>query len=137
MAHHVRHLAAIVQDRGGDSLVDYLSWLKVLFDGLGIPDELISASFRCAGRATARRLYLDLFQPAQRELGRLWLLRKIGVAQEHFASAATQRLISARRPALFAGAEPSGRRWRLPRTRRPGSARGGIPGWPSQGCRSG
>jgi MerR family transcriptional regulator, light-induced transcriptional regulator len=182
MAHHLRQFAAIVLARDGNALVDYLSWLKVLFDGLRIPDELVCLSFRCAGRAgaqrlaaeeaasfsecaeraareygrsepasnrymkeglpenglaraylqallegrrdlalslvesrkatgaEARRLYLELFQPAQRELGRLWQLRKISVAQEHFATAATQYVMSTLYPALFAEARPNGRR---------------------------
>lgn len=37
-----------------------------------------------------RDLYLQVFQPALREIGRLWQLDKINVAQEHFCSAATQ-----------------------------------------------
>ncbi len=37
-----------------------------------------------------RDLYLQVFQPALREVGRLWQLDKINVAQEHFCSAATQ-----------------------------------------------
>jgi methanogenic corrinoid protein MtbC1 len=182
MCHHVRQLAAVVLAKDGNALVDYLSWLKVLFDGLGIPDDLITLSFRCVGRAAAKRLgkadaeafgacaeraareygrsepatnrylkeglpdkglaraylqaliegrrdlaeslvkserlkgvpvrslYLDIFQPAQRELGRLWLLRKINVAQEHFATAATQYLMSSLYADLFAGSEPKGRK---------------------------
>ena len=36
------------------------------------------------------QLYLQVFQPALREIGRLWQLQKISVAQEHFCSVATQ-----------------------------------------------
>ena len=36
------------------------------------------------------QLYLHVFQPALREIGRLWQLQKISVAQEHFCSIATQ-----------------------------------------------
>lgn len=36
------------------------------------------------------QLYLQVFQPALREVGRLWQTRKISVAQEHFCSASTQ-----------------------------------------------
>jgi methanogenic corrinoid protein MtbC1 len=39
-------------------------------------------------------LYLQVFQPALREIGRLWQTKKISVAQEHFSSAATQVLMS-------------------------------------------
>jgi MerR family transcriptional regulator, light-induced transcriptional regulator len=41
-----------------------------------------------------RQLYLQVFQPALREIGRLWQTRKISVAQEHFCSAATQIVMS-------------------------------------------
>jgi MerR family transcriptional regulator, light-induced transcriptional regulator len=41
-----------------------------------------------------RLLYLQVFQPALREIGRLWQLKKISVAQEHFCSAATQIVMS-------------------------------------------
>jgi methanogenic corrinoid protein MtbC1 len=37
-----------------------------------------------------RQLYLQVFQPALREIGRLWQMGKISVAQEHFCSIATQ-----------------------------------------------
>lgn len=36
-----------------------------------------------------KALYLDVFQCSQRELGRLWQLNQITVAQEHFCTAAT------------------------------------------------
>jgi methylmalonyl-CoA mutase cobalamin-binding domain/chain len=39
-------------------------------------------------------LYLQVFQPALREVGRLWQLKKISVAQEHFCSIATQIVMS-------------------------------------------
>jgi len=40
------------------------------------------------------QLYLQVFQPALREIGRLWQLQKISVAQEHFCSIATQIVMS-------------------------------------------
>lgn len=182
LAHHVRQLASIALFQEGAVLIDYLSWLKVLFDGLGIPDDHATLAFRCVGRAGARRLepaaakafqaladraareygrsepatnrwlkealpdrglarayvqaliegrsdlaesiivserrrgtplrgiYLELFQPAQREVGRLWQLGKIDVAQEHYATAATQYLMSTLYPELFAGRKSNGRR---------------------------
>jgi len=39
---------------------------------------------------SVRDLYLQVLQPALREIGRLWQINKINVAQEHFCSAATQ-----------------------------------------------
>ncbi len=41
-----------------------------------------------------QQLYLQVLQPALREVGRLWQLKKISVAQEHFCSAATQIVMS-------------------------------------------
>ena len=41
-----------------------------------------------------RDLYLHVFQPALWEVGRLWQMNKINVAQEHFCSAATQVVMS-------------------------------------------
>ncbi len=53
-----------------------------------------------------RQLYLQVFQPALREVGRLWQMKKISVAQEHFCSAATQIVMSQLLPREFA-AEPT------------------------------
>jgi methanogenic corrinoid protein MtbC1 len=55
-----------------------------------------------SGRGTAvRDLYLHVFQPAQYELGRLWQLNQINVAQEHYCSAATQLIMSQLYPRIF------------------------------------
>ena len=55
-----------------------------------------------------RQLYLQVFQPALREIGRLWQMKKISVAQEHFCSASTQIVMSQLVPREFA-AERCGR----------------------------
>jgi methanogenic corrinoid protein MtbC1 len=39
---------------------------------------------------SVRDIYLRVFQPTQREIGRLWLLNEVSVAQEHYATAVTQ-----------------------------------------------
>jgi methanogenic corrinoid protein MtbC1 len=39
-------------------------------------------------------LYTQVFRPVQRELGRLWQLNRVTVADEHFGTAATQTIIS-------------------------------------------
>lgn len=49
-----------------------------------------------------RDVYLHIFQPCQRELGRLWQLNRISVAQEHYCTAATQLVMSLLYPRLFA-----------------------------------
>ncbi len=49
-----------------------------------------------------RNIYLDVFQPCQYEIGRLWHLNIVTVAQEHFCSAATQLIMSQLYPYIFA-----------------------------------
>lgn len=39
-------------------------------------------------------IYLHVFQPSQYEVGRLWQINEISVAQEHFCTAATQLIMS-------------------------------------------
>ena len=56
-----------------------------------------------------RDVYLRVFQPCQRELGRLWQAGRITVAQEHYGTAATQLIMSQLAPRLFA-TERNGRR---------------------------
>ncbi len=53
-------------------------------------------------------IYLDVFQTTQREVGRLWHLAQVSVAQEHFCTAATQMIISQLYPYIFSG-EKNGR----------------------------
>jgi MerR family transcriptional regulator, light-induced transcriptional regulator len=48
-------------------------------------------------------LYLHIFQPVQRELGRLWQTNQISIAQEHFCTAATQMIMSQLYPYIFTG----------------------------------
>ncbi|MFN8465519.1 MAG: cobalamin-dependent protein [Caldilineaceae bacterium] len=49
-----------------------------------------------------RDIYLHVFQPCLREIGRLWQLNEISVAQEHFCTAATQLIMSQLYPYIFA-----------------------------------
>ncbi|MEX2324775.1 MAG: cobalamin-dependent protein [Nitriliruptoraceae bacterium] len=53
-------------------------------------------------------VYLDVFQPALREVGRLWELGRITVAQEHLVTAATQVAMAQLYPQIF-GADKIGR----------------------------
>jgi len=50
-----------------------------------------------------KEIYLNLFQVTQNETGRLWQIRKISVAQEHFITAATQMIMSQLYPYIFIG----------------------------------
>lgn len=51
---------------------------------------------------SVRDIYLNVFQPAQKEVGRLWQTGAITVAQEHFCTAATQLIMAQLYPRLFA-----------------------------------
>jgi len=53
--------------------------------------------------STIRDIYLRVFQPVQREIGRLWQMNQISVAQEHYCTAATQLVMSQLYPRLFVG----------------------------------
>jgi methanogenic corrinoid protein MtbC1 len=48
-----------------------------------------------------RDLYISVLQPAQYEVGRLWLLNKVSVAEEHFCTAATQAIMSELYPQII------------------------------------
>jgi methanogenic corrinoid protein MtbC1 len=53
---------------------------------------------------SVRDVYLHVFQRTQYEIGRLWQLNEISVAQEHFCTAATQMIMSQLYPQIFASA---------------------------------
>jgi methanogenic corrinoid protein MtbC1 len=46
-------------------------------------------------------IYLHVFQPAQREIGRLWYTRRISVAEEHYCTAVTQLIMAELYPYVF------------------------------------
>ena len=48
-------------------------------------------------------IYVYVFQEAQYELGRLWEIDRISVAQEHYCTAATQFIMSQLYPRIFSG----------------------------------
>ena len=54
-------------------------------------------------------VYLHVFQASQREIGRLWQMNQLSVAQEHYCTAATQLVMSQLYPRLFR-TEKQGRR---------------------------
>ncbi|MEW5765197.1 MAG: cobalamin-dependent protein [Acidobacteriota bacterium] len=94
---------------GSDDLVGtarrYLDFL-LAGDRRGAVSLILEAA---EGGVPIRNLYLSVFQPVQREIGRLWQTGKITVAQEHFCTAATQLAMSQLYPRLFTG-ERKGRR---------------------------
>lgn len=61
------------------------------------------------GGASLRDVYRHVFEPAQHEIGRLWQLNRISVAQEHFCTAATQQVMTQLYGRIFAG-EKRGKR---------------------------
>lgn len=50
-----------------------------------------------------KTIYTDVFQWSQHEVGRLWELNRISVAQEHFCTAATQLIMSLCYPRIIPG----------------------------------
>ncbi len=46
-------------------------------------------------------IYLHVISPAQLEIGRLWQMSRISVAQEHYCTAATQQIMSRLHPWIF------------------------------------
>ncbi|HEX9936148.1 MAG TPA: cobalamin-dependent protein [Longimicrobium sp.] len=61
-----------------------------------------------AGGMDIRALYLDVFQPALRDVGRLWQQNRITVADEHLATAITQAAMARLYDRLFASATGDG-----------------------------
>jgi MerR family transcriptional regulator, light-induced transcriptional regulator len=54
-----------------------------------------------------KEMYLQVFQPVQYEIGRLWQTNKISVAQEHYCTGATQLVMAQLYPFLFTGKKKS------------------------------
>ncbi len=61
------------------------------------------------GGASLRDVYRHVFEPVQHEIGRLWQLNQISVAQEHFCTAATQQVMTQLYARIFGG-EKRGKR---------------------------
>ena len=75
-------------------------------------DRLLRGDRREAGRLVLEEVeagmdlkdvYLDVFQPVLWEVGRLWEINEITVAEEHYCTAATQLVMSQLYPHLFGG----------------------------------
>ena len=50
---------------------------------------------------SVRKIYLHVFQPCQRRIGRLWQTNQVSVAEEHYVTAATQLIMSQLYPHIF------------------------------------
>lgn len=78
------------------------SYLESLLAGGRIrAEELVMAAHRDG--VGVKDLYLHVFQPALREIGRLWQSNLLTVAEEHFFTAATQMVMARLYPQVFAG----------------------------------
>lgn len=55
------------------------------------------------GGANLRDVYRHVFEPAQQEIGRLWQMNQISVAQEHYCTAATQHIMTQLYARIFGG----------------------------------
>jgi methanogenic corrinoid protein MtbC1 len=73
-------------------------------------DALLAGDRRAASRlildavqegTEVREVYLHVFQPVQREVGRLWQINRLSIAQEHYVTAATQLIMSQLYPRIF------------------------------------
>jgi methanogenic corrinoid protein MtbC1 len=53
--------------------------------------------------ASLRDIYRQVFEPAQQEIGRLWQLNQISVAQEHYCTATTQHIMTQLYGRIFGG----------------------------------
>lgn len=56
--------------------------------------------------ASLRDIYRRVFEPVQKEVGRLWQLNRVSVAQEHFCTAATQQVMTRLYGRLFREPKP-------------------------------
>lgn len=92
------------EGRFSDASRDYL---REVLAGRRMRAEAILEDLIAEG-ATLQDLYLEIFEPVQHELGRLWQVNEITIAQEHFCTAAVQRSISGLYAKLFVGS--AGRR---------------------------
>jgi len=77
------------------------TYLEYLLDGRRqAATQLVLDAVR--GGTSVQDIYLHVFQPTQREIGRLWQVNRITVAQEHYVTAATQFIMAQLYPYIFA-----------------------------------
>jgi methanogenic corrinoid protein MtbC1 len=69
----------------------------------GVVDQALASG------AHLRQVYLDIFQPSLREIGRLWEANRITVADEHLATAITEAAMGRLYERLFESAVSEGR----------------------------
>lgn len=91
-AHPAPPTALSVQTRHGRLGAEYLLAL-LKGDRRAAVDLVLHAAQR--GELSVRDAYTEVLQPVQRELGRMWHLNEITVAEEHFATATSELTLSA------------------------------------------
>lgn len=94
----------------GDDVLDELA--RAYLDALLMGDRRRASQMvlgAVQGGASVKSIYARVFERSQREIGRLWQMNRISVAQEHFCTAATQMIMSQLYPYIFTG-ERKGRR---------------------------
>ncbi len=87
---------------GGSEVLDVLArdYLAALLRGdRQTASRLILAA--ADAETPVKDLYLQVFQRVLREVGRLWHIHQIGVAQEHYCTACTQVIMSQLYPRIF------------------------------------
>jgi MerR family transcriptional regulator, light-induced transcriptional regulator len=77
-------------------------YLRAVLDGRQA-DALRMVRDAVAKGSSVRDVYTGVFQPTQREVGRLWLTNQITVAQEHYITAVTQVAMAQLYPEVFDG----------------------------------
>lgn len=77
-------------------------YLDALLAGKRNDAEMLIRDLAARGTPLAD-FYLRIFEPVQREIGRLWQMNRITVAQEHFCTAAVQRSIGGLYATMFSG----------------------------------
>jgi len=75
-----------------------LATAQSFLDALLVPDREKARNIIASGALESgipvKEIYLGVFRPVLRETGRLWQLRKISVAEEHFVTASVQLFVS-------------------------------------------
>jgi MerR family transcriptional regulator, light-induced transcriptional regulator len=78
-----------------------IRYLTALLDGQRhVASQMILEAV--AGGVGVGEIYEHVFQLAQYEVGRLWVLNEVSIAQEHYCTAATQLIMSQLYPYVFA-----------------------------------
>jgi MerR family transcriptional regulator, light-induced transcriptional regulator len=80
------------------------AYLDALLRGRRDTASLLIQTALDAKIADVKEIYLHVFQKTQHEIGRLWQLNQISVAQEHYCTAATQMIMSQLYPHIFSTA---------------------------------